>query len=156
MANVSAVGYRISTDGGTLTPIDQSTYSDDPIGNYTRKVQLWTGIDGTGTMLAELDFVGDNLEVDYAWTADRYVSLKLIHTGSPAMAVAYDNVTPMQYEQNALNMLLKGDCGCKSTKPCGKASLGFIYMYQSQVATLAGNSGLANSFITSAYKVLTS
>lgn len=156
MAVQPALGFYQSTDALTLTLVDESVYTTPPITDYTRKVQLWTGKDGTGTMLDELDFVDSELTVDYALTADKYISAVLIFTGSPAVADTTINFTTQQFEVNALNSLLNANCGCGTTKTCGKSTMGFIYLYQSQVATLAGNSGLANSFIQSSLKWLNS
>jgi len=150
---VPKIGFRQSTDGKTLTLIDESTL-DSPITNYTRTVELWTGINGTGTLITTLAFSGVSLEVGYQITADQYFSAKLIHVGSPSVGLAYTNFTTQVFEQNALNGLLKANCGCGNTGNCDNLTLGFIYLTQSQVATRAGNSGLANSFIQSSLKML--
>lgn len=151
---VPKIGFTQSTDGKTLTLIDQSTL-DAPITNYTRVVELWSGINGTGTLLTSLTFSVTDMEVDHAITADRYFSAKLIHTGAPTVVVAYANFTTQGFEQNVINGLLKASCGCGDIKNCDRLTLGFIYMTQSQIATMAGNSGLANSFIQSSFKMLT-
>lgn len=156
MAVIPSVSHSQSSDGKTLTILDTSDYSTGDINNYTRKVQLWSGINGSGTMITEIPFDGVSLELTYAITADQYFSAKLIFTGSPAVASVYANFTPQQFEQNALNALLNKNCGCGTTKTCGKSTMGFIYLVQSQLATLAGNSGLANSFIQSSLKWLNS
>jgi hypothetical protein len=155
MATIAKLSYSQSTSGGIITFTDESVL-DNPISNYTRKVMLYSGRDGTGTLIEEIDFVGTNLTCQYEISADQYFSAILVHTGSPTVANFTLNFTTQQFEQNALNKLLKSNCGCGKTKNCDKISLGFIYLTQSQVATSAGNSGLANEFISNAYKLLTS
>lgn len=142
-----------SPDAKTMTYIDESEL-DAPISNYTRTVEIWTGINGTGEKIATLPFSGTDTTVEYAITSDLYRSAKLLHVGSPSVAPAFLNETSQQFEQNLLNGKLKKDCGCGKMKGCNNTVLGFIFMYQSQVATRAGNSGLANDYISSAYKLL--
>lgn len=155
MADFPKVGFSESSDAKTLTLIDESTL-DNPIGNYTRKVELWTAKDGTGTKITELNFSGSSLEVEYSKSADQYFSIVLIHSGSPSVANAINNFTTERYEQNLTNNRLNANCGCSQIKGCNSLVLGFIYMTQAQVATQYGNSGLANAFIQSSYKHLNS
>lgn len=155
MATTPKLEYTQSPDGKTLTFIDATTY-DDPIGNYTRVVELYSSIDGTGTLLATLPFTGTELEVDYAVTVDRYYGVKLSFVGSPSVSPAYLNVTTRQFEINALFNLNSKNCGCVKSGTCDKRFNGFMDMYMSQVATLAGNSALANTSITSSLKWLNS
>lgn len=155
MANIPKVGFSQAPSGSPLSILDQSTL-DSPIGNYVRTVELYSGKDATGSLLDVLTFTGSNLSVDKVVTSDRYYSAKLTHTGSPTIPPVIINFTTQEFSQKNLNNILKANCGCGKTKNCGNMSLGFLYMYQSQVATKAGNSGLANSFINTSFKLLTS
>lgn len=154
MAVVPSISFEQSSDGKTLTLIDTSDYSTGNINSYSRAVELWSGINGTGTLLYSLPFTGTNLQVTQQLTSDRYFSAKLKFTGSPAVAPAYANFTTQQFEQNLLNERLAKDCGCSKGSGCDKSFNGFLYMYSAQVATLAGNSALANSFINASFKWL--
>ena len=154
MANIPKIEYSQSTDGKILTLIDATEY-DSPIGNYTRTVELWSSINGSGTLIATLAFTGTNTTVQYSLASDRYISAKLIFVGSPTITPVYVNFVTTQYEWNALYNLNGAKCGCVKAGSCDAKFNGFIDLYTSQVATQAGNSGLANTLINSSYKWLT-
>lgn len=154
MAVVPKITHSESPDGKTLTLIDSSDYTTGNINNYTRKVELYSGINGTGSLITSIDFVGTNLSVDYETTADRYYSAKLIFTGTPSVASVYTNFVTVQREYNALNKFLNRGCGCGSKSESEKVRYGFIYLKLAEKATLGGNSGLANQNITASAKWL--
>ncbi len=156
MAVVPSVSYSQSSDGKTLTIIDTSDYSSGDITDYTREVEIWSSINGSGTLLYTLPFTGSELEVEQAITADQYFSAKLIFNGSPSVSNAFVNFTTQRFEQNALFDLNFKNCGCVKSGSCDKKFNGFIDMYLSQVATQAGNSALATSSIQASYAYLTS
>jgi hypothetical protein len=153
MANVLNLSYEQSSDAKTLTIVDESTL-DNPIANYVRTVELWTGTNATGSLIDTLTFVGVQLTVSKAITSDMYFSAKLIHTGSPSVATKIINFGTTQFEYNALDKLLLKNCGCSNTKGCDKITLGSIYLTRAQDQVLAGNSAKFNSFIQSSFKIL--
>lgn len=158
MALTPNLSYTQSSTGTILTIIDTSNYvaqSVDPA-SYVRKVQIWTLKDGTGTMLDELTFNGSELTVDYALTADLYLSLKLIFTGSPSVASFIINIGTTQFEYNALDSRLMKNCGCNNCKGCDKTTLGGLYLSRAIQQVLAGNPAKFNSYIQSSLKVLNS
>ncbi len=140
--------YSQSSDGKKLIFTDATTYTD-PIGNYSRTVQLYSGKDATGSLLATLTFIGAILTVEYAITADQYWSAKLIHTGSPSIGSVIINFVSTRNEYNSLFKMAKSKCNCVSNK-CSPLVYGFVDTYLAQVATDFGDSGLANNLITSA------
>lgn len=148
------IEYSQSTNGKVLTFTDSTIY-DSPIGNYTRKVQLYSGKDASGTLIAEIPFTGSELTTTYSITKDQYFSARLVFSGSPSIPSAIVNFTTTQYEWNALYNLNGAKCGCVKAGNCDAKFNGFIDLYTSQVATQAGNSGLANTLINSSYKWLT-
>lgn len=155
MANVPNLSVVQPPSGRPLTINDDTTY-EDPISNYVRTVEVWTSINGTGTLVDTLTFSGTDLTVEYDITADDYFSFKLIHVGSPAIAVKYLNITTRQFEINRLFELNAKNCGCVKPASCDKRVNGFIDMYMSQIATEGGNSALARTSIKNSLKWLNS
>lgn len=156
MAVIPSLNYNQSSDGKTLTLIDTSDYTTGTIGDYTRKVELYSGINGTGTLLDTLNFVGTSLTVEKEITEDRYYSGKFIFTGSPSVATTYMNFGTTQFEYNALDKLLLVNCGCSKTKGCDKTTLGALYLKRAEDQVLFGNPAKFNSFIQASFKVLNS
>lgn len=148
MADVAAVGYSQGSSGSPLTIIDESVL-DSPIGNYVRTAQLWSDKDATGTLIDTLTFTGSELEVSKVITSDRYWSVKLIHTGSPAIAPAIANFATDQFEYNLLNDILGNGCGCSKAN---KENVRYGYMFMALIprAVLSGNSARTNNYINSA------
>lgn len=146
------ISYNQSSDGKTLTFVDESAIAS-PISNYTRTVQLWSGINGTGSLITTLTFAGSELTVDYAITEDRYWSARLIYIGSPTQTSVVINFVSRRFELNLLISNSKKNCGC-TTKNCDSKFNGFIDYYLANEATKIGNSGAANLFISSSYKWL--
>lgn len=154
MAVLPSISHLQSADGKTLTLIDSSDYTTGDISAYNRRVELYTGRDGTGALIASIPFVGNNLSVDYTITKDAYYSARLIWTGTPFVTSVVTNFVLTQFEYNQLNKFLNKGCGCGSKKDSDKVRYGFIYLKLAEKATLGGNSGLANQNITASAKWL--
>lgn len=146
------LSYSQSNTGKILTFVDESVIAD-PISNYDRTVQIWSGKDGTGELIDTLTFADSDLTVDYAIDADQYWSARLIYTGSPIQTSVVINFVSRRFELNLLISNSKKNCGCVS-KNCDSKFNGFIDYYLANEATKIGNSGAANLFISSSYKWL--
>lgn len=144
--SVASLSYSQQADGKALIFTDTTTYTD-PIANYSRKVEIWSGKDATGTKLFDVPFVGTSLTTSQAITADQYWSARIVITGSPSIASAIINFVSTRFEYNLLFEAENKVCGCVKGN-CSKTFNGFIDLYLAQVATEFGNSGLANTFIT--------
>lgn len=144
--SVGNLTYTQQADGKALIFNDGTSY-DDPITNYTRVVELFSGKDATGSLLFTVPFVGTNLTTTQAITADQYWSAKMTWVGSPSIAPVIINFVSTRFEYNLLFEAENKGCGCVKGN-CSKTFNGFIDLYLAQVATGFGNSGLANTFIT--------
>jgi len=156
MALTPSLSYSQSSDGKILTIIDTSNYvaqSVDPA-SYVRTVEVWTLKDATGDLLDTLTFNGSELTVDYDLTADLYLSLKLIFTGSPSVASKIINIGTTMFEYIALDKRLMKNCGCSNSKGCDKTTLGALYLSRAEQQVLAGNPAKFNSYIQASLKVL--
>lgn len=132
------------------------TITDTSIGDktgFTRVVEVYTGANGIGELLNTIPIT--DTTATYGISEDKFRSFKLIYTGTPTIAPITVNQTSIGFSQNLLYDRLSSNCGCEK-KPCSATMLGFIYQYSSQVASRAGNSALANSFITASNKWLKS
>lgn len=156
MAVIPSLNFNQSSDGKTLTLIDTSDYTTGTIGNYTRKVELYSGINGTGTLIDTLNFTGTSLTVEKEITSDVYLSAKFIFTGSPSVTTTYMNFGTTQFEYISLDKRLLNNCGCNNCKGCDKTTLGALYLKRAEDQVLFGNPAKFNSFIQASLKVLNS
>lgn len=138
-----------SSDAKTLTLTDTSIGDNTA---FARSIEVYDGANGVGTLLATIPLTGAT--ADYGISEDKFRSFKLIYVGTPSIAPIFINQTSIGFSQNLLFRKLGDNCGCEN--PSNSTMLGFIYQFSAQVAARAGNSALANSFITASNKWLKS
>lgn len=157
MALVPNINYLQSSDGKTLTLLDESNWgaSGVDINDYTRTVQLYDGKDGSGTLIDTLTFTGSLLSVDYAVTVDRYYSAVYSAINGGTAATKTVNFATTNIEYKLLNELTSKGCGCGNKAQDDKVRYGFIYLKLAEKALLFGKVAQFNQNITTSNTWLT-
>jgi len=141
-----------SSNATTLYLTDTST--EDPTG-YTRTFTLYDGINATGNLVATLVIPDGEDTVEYSLTADKYYSSQLSYTGGATLTPSIINFLTERFALNARDSALLKNCGGCKGKSGAKVCEANAFIEGAEDAVLFGNSAKANSFITSAYKLLT-
>lgn len=147
-----SISWAQSSDAKTLIFTDTST--DDPTG-YTRTVQLYDGINATGTLIAALTFAAEEDTVEYSITVDKYYSAKILYLGGASLTPGLINFGTERFALNARDSVLLKNCGGCKGKSGSKVCEANAFIEGAEDAVLFGNSAKFNSFISSAYKLLT-
>jgi hypothetical protein len=141
-----------SPDAKTLYLTDTST--DDPTG-YTRTFTLYDGINATGNLVATLIIPDGEDTVEYSVTQDKYYSSRLTYTGGATLTPSVINFGLERFALNARDSVLLKNCGGCKGKSGSKVCEANAFIEGAEDAVLFGNSAKFNSFISSAYKLLT-
>ncbi len=149
MALEAKISWAQSVDGKTLYLTDSTNYSEEGVSpsDYTRSVQLYSGKDATGSLIATLTFTSAILTLEYELEEDMYLSARLTITDGVTPLTNTINFGTNAYEYYLLAQnMLKNGCGCnKDTDQSNR--YGFIYLTLANYSVITGNSGAFNKFI---------
>lgn len=152
MALTAGLTTGQSSSGKVETYNDQSNWVAEAIdpSTYTRTVEIYDGVDATGTLVTTLTFSGSNLTVSRTISEDKATSAKYTATNGSTTVTDTINFLPTQFEKNKIAQGADS-CGCKSNS---NVYGGFMFMTLAQWATELGNFPKANTYLDASNTLL--